>query len=218
VAAGGSGMGRYLRARTAFVDRSVVAALDAGTPQALVVGAGYDGRALRYARPGVAWFELDHPDTQADKRARLARLGIAAGHITFVPAEIGVADVAGTLAAAGHDAGLPTVAVVEGLAPYLAPDVLTGLLADLADRAAAGSTLVLELPLVPRDDEARARRERLARAVGKQGEPIRSAVEAGDIETVLAAAGWAPRHVRSPAGEPVAASGSSVAFVLAGLS
>ena len=212
---GDFGMTRYLRARTAFVDRSVVAALDAGTPQVLIAGAGYDGRALRYARPGVAWFELDHPDTQADKRKRLAELGIEAGHIAFVPAEIGVDDVPGVLAAAGHDAARPTVAVVEGLVPYLAADVWTGLLTDLAARAAAGSTLVLELPLVPRDDRARARRDRLARAVGEQGEPLRSAVAAADLDSVLAATGWTPRDARSPAGEPIAAGRGNVAFVLA---
>ena len=212
---GDFGMTRYLRARTAFVDRSVVAALDAGVPQALIVGAGYDGRALRYARPGVAWFELDHPDTQADKRERLARLGIAAGHIVFVPAEIGVVDVPGALATAGHDAARPTVVVVEGLAPYLSQPVFTGLLADLATRAAGGSTLVLELPLVPRTDAARARRVRLEQAVGERGEPLRSAVEAGDVERVLAQAGWHVRAARSPRGEPIATSRGSVAFVIA---
>lgn len=212
---GDFGMTRYLRARTAFVDRSVVAALDTDVPQALVVGAGYDGRALRYARPGVAWFELDHPDTQADKRERLTRLGIESGHITFVPAEIGVVDVPGALAAAGHDAARPTVVLVEGLAPYLSLPVFTGLLADLASRAAGGSTLALELPLVPRTDEARARRARLEQAVGDRGEPLRSAVEAGDVERVLAEAGWTVRTARSTGGEPIAASRGSVAFVVA---
>jgi methyltransferase (TIGR00027 family) len=213
IARGDFGLTRYLRARTAFVDRCVVAALDAGTPQALIVGAGYDGRALRYARPGVAWFELDHPDTQADKRERLARLGIADGHVTYVPAEIGVADVPAALAAAGQDAARPTVVVCEGLAPYLPPDVLTGLLSGLASRAAAGSTLVLELPLVPRTAEGRARRERLGRTVGEQGEPIRSAIAAEELDTVLASCGWTVRRARSPRGEPVEA--SNVAFVVA---
>lgn len=57
----------YLRARTRFIDQALVNALDGGSEQVLIVGAGYDGRAWRYARPGVRWFELDHPDTQADK-------------------------------------------------------------------------------------------------------------------------------------------------------
>jgi methyltransferase (TIGR00027 family) len=215
VARGDFGMARYLRARTAFVDRSVVAALDAGTPQALIVGAGYDGRALRYARPGVAWFELDHPGTQADKRARLGRLGIADGHVTYVPAEIGVADVPATLAAAGHDATRPTVIVCEGLAPYLPPEVVTGLLGELASRAAARSTLVLELPLVPRTAEGRARRERLEQAVGDQGEPIRSAFAAHELTGMLGSCGWTVRRAVSPTGEPIATSTANVAFVVA---
>ena len=212
---GDLGMARYLRARTAFVDRSLVAALDAGTPQALIVGAGYDGRALRYARPGVAWFELDHPDTQADKRERLARLGIPDDHVTYVAAEIGAADVPAALHGAGQDPARPTVLVVEGLAPYLAPDVLDGLLAGLATRTAAGGVLVIELPLVPRSEEGRVRRARLAQAVGGRGEPIRSEVEAGELDDVLAAAGWAVRRAVSPRGEPIADGTSGVAFVLA---
>lgn len=215
VARGDLGMSRYLAARTAFVDRSVVRALDAGTPQALIVGAGYDGRSLRYARPGVAWFELDHPATQADKRARLARLGITEDHITFVPAEIGAADVPAALAGAGHDATRPTVMVCEGLAPYLPPEVLTGLLADLAARAATGSTLVLELPLVPRGDEARARRARLHAAVSEQGEPLHASIAVEDLGTTFGSCGWTVRRAMSPAGDPITASGSSVAFILA---
>src|SRR5579872_7279867 len=89
VAAGGSGgrdeqMDRYLRLRTAFFDRVVVNALEREVGQVVLVGAGYDGRALRYAKSGVAWFEVDHPDTQADKRSRLGRLGIDAPHVRYV--------------------------------------------------------------------------------------------------------------------------------------
>jgi O-methyltransferase involved in polyketide biosynthesis len=77
-------MHEYLRARTAFFDRAVLTALDAGLAQVVIGGVGYDGRALRYARPGVRWFELDHPATQADKRERLGRLNLATGSIRFV--------------------------------------------------------------------------------------------------------------------------------------
>ena len=56
-------MHEYLRARTAFFDRVVVTALDRGVSQVVIGGAGYDGRAFRYAKPGVRWFEVDHPAT-----------------------------------------------------------------------------------------------------------------------------------------------------------
>lgn len=45
-------------------------ALDDGARQVLVVGAGYDSRAWRLARPGVTYFEVDQPATQEDKRAK----------------------------------------------------------------------------------------------------------------------------------------------------
>jgi O-methyltransferase involved in polyketide biosynthesis len=71
----GGAMARYLRGRTAFFDRVVVNALNREVTQVVNVGAGYDGRAWRYAKDGVRWWEVDQAGTQADKRARLVRLG-----------------------------------------------------------------------------------------------------------------------------------------------
>ena len=68
-------MREYLRARTRFFDGVVTRSLRRGCTQVVIGAAGYDGRALRYAKPGVLWFEADHPATQQDKRARLERLG-----------------------------------------------------------------------------------------------------------------------------------------------
>ena len=73
----------YLRARTAFFDRVVVGALETGFTQVVIGAAGYDGRALRYAKPGVTWFEVDLPSTQQDKLARLRRLEIGYGARAF---------------------------------------------------------------------------------------------------------------------------------------
>ncbi len=81
-------MAGYLRVRTSFFDRVVLNALERGTIQVAAIGAGYDGRALRYAKPGVRWFEVDHPVTQRDKRQRLQRLAIPAPELTFVAADL----------------------------------------------------------------------------------------------------------------------------------
>ena len=43
----------YLRARTRFFDQVVTGALTRGCDQVVIGAAGYDGRALRYAKPGV---------------------------------------------------------------------------------------------------------------------------------------------------------------------
>jgi methyltransferase (TIGR00027 family) len=72
----------FLAARTRFFDDAVTDGFEAGASQVVIVGAGYDSRAWRLARPGVRCFEVDHPATQADKRARAP----ADGGPTFVPA------------------------------------------------------------------------------------------------------------------------------------
>ena len=93
----------YLAARTAFFDRTVTGALGRGVTQVVVGAAGYDGRAFRYAKPGVRWFEVDHPATQRDKLERLERLGIDTSHVRFVEADFTRDPVAGRLRAAGLD-------------------------------------------------------------------------------------------------------------------
>jgi O-methyltransferase involved in polyketide biosynthesis len=54
-------IGRYLAARTRAFDRAVLHAIERGNTQIVVLGAGYDGRALRFASDDVRWFEVDHP-------------------------------------------------------------------------------------------------------------------------------------------------------------
>src|SRR5947209_8866540 len=60
-----SGVFAALAARTLFFDDEVTAALDGGIHQLVIVGAGYDSRAWRLSRPGVRFFEVDHPATPA---------------------------------------------------------------------------------------------------------------------------------------------------------
>src|SRR5580765_5988247 len=118
----------YLAARTTFFDRTVTGALGRGVTQVVVGAAGYDGRAFRYAKPGVRWFEVDHPATQRDKLERLGRLGIDASHVRFVEADFTRDPVAGRLRAAGLDPDVPSLFLLEGVAVYLEPDVLEDVL------------------------------------------------------------------------------------------
>jgi methyltransferase (TIGR00027 family) len=189
---------RHLIARTRFVDRQVLAALDAGVRQVVVAAAGYDGRALRYARPGVRWFELDHPATQADKRERLTRLGIDAADVTFVSADFRSDPVAERLAAAGCDPGARSLVICEGLAIYLEPAVLERLLTELARATGPGSRLLLTASTAATDLGAQARRARLRTAVAAVGEPMLSSLTADDAEALLRRVGWEPASDLAP--------------------
>ena len=66
-------------ARTRIVDAEVALALGRGITQIVLLGAGYDGRALPFGGQAVRWFEVDLPSTQADERRRLAALRHRAG-------------------------------------------------------------------------------------------------------------------------------------------
>lgn len=176
----------YLRARTAFFDRVVVAAIDRGVRQVVVGAAGYDGRAFRYARDGVRWFEVDHPATQADKLSRLRGLDIGTGHIRFVAADFTTDPVADLLADAGLDAREPSAFLLEGVAVYLSLDVLDRVLAQF--RQVSPDTGVLAISVSPSADGAR--RQRFRDRVAKVGEPARSFLSAEQARDLLARTGW----------------------------
>ena len=178
----------YLAARTSFFDRMVVAAIGRGVRQIVLGAAGYDGRALRYAKPGVRWFEVDHPATQRDKLRRLARLGIAAPQVRFVEADFTEDPVADRLLSAGLDPGAPGLFLLEGVAVYLEPAVLETVLDQFRQVAAAGSHLAISVSLSRDHDEDS--RARFQASVAAMGEPAKSTFDADEAEDLLARHGW----------------------------
>jgi methyltransferase (TIGR00027 family) len=186
-------MHEYIRARTAFFDRVVVKAVNAGMRQVVVGAAGYDARSLRYAKSGVRWFEVDHPATQADKLDRLARLGIEAGHVRFVAADFTRDPVAERLRAAGLDDRRPALFLFEGVTVYLETEVTESVLAQFRDVTVAGSPLAISVSSAARTDPAEraAARAAFQARVAAVGEPARSVLEPAEAEALLARAGWA---------------------------
>src|SRR5438128_1791759 len=58
------------------------------SPQVVILGAGLDGRAWRMPElKDTIVFEVDHPDTQREKRARTASLDRKARDVRFVPVD-----------------------------------------------------------------------------------------------------------------------------------
>jgi methyltransferase (TIGR00027 family) len=208
-------LARYLRARTAFFDRVVIADLDRGLDQVVTLGAGYDGRSLRYARPGVSWFELDHPDTQVDKLTRLRRLEIGTDGVVFVPIDFRTGDVATVLRRAGQRPDRPTLFLCEGVAEYLHADVLSRLLRSAAAAAAPGSRLAISLALQPVSLSGRARRTLLNSAVSRVGEPLMNAIPQGELGQLMNLAGWTILKATDPAGSGLRPGSGNSAFVLA---
>jgi methyltransferase (TIGR00027 family) len=193
-----SWMSEYLAARTSFFDRLVTGAIDHGVRQVVVGAAGYDGRSLRYAKPGVRWFEVDHPATQHDKLARLQRLGITATGVQFVEADFTRDPLADRLRTAGLDPAAPSLFLLEGVAVYLEPAVLENVLDQFRQIAAPGSQLAISVSTSR--PSADGRRARFQSTVAALGEPARSFFGAGEAVALLARTGWQVADADAKAG------------------
>lgn len=132
-------------ARTRMIDDEVAAAVGAGGHgQCVLLGAGFDTRAHRLqSLAGCRVFEVDHPATQAVKRAVVDRLGLGSRDVTYVPVDFAVDDLVGALRSAGFDSADPAVFVWEGVTNYLTAESVGETLASIRALAAAGSCLVL---------------------------------------------------------------------------
>lgn len=130
--------------RTRFIDDLVRDALRDGATQLVLLGAGFDSRAYRLEEAQrAAVFEVDHPATQAAKRARLAeRAAGSLAQVRFVAVDFERDDLETALRAAGHAAHLPSVVVWEGVVSYLSSAAVEQNFALLRRLTAPGSKLI----------------------------------------------------------------------------
>jgi len=129
--------------RTRYIDDFLGAALRDGVDQIVILGAGFDCRAYRTAGIDRARvFEVDHPATQARKKAIvIRRLGAVPAHVTLVPIDFTAQTLDAVMRDAGHRTNARTFFICEGVTHYLsapATDVLFRYFA----QAAAGSRMV----------------------------------------------------------------------------
>ncbi len=187
---GSESMARYLKGRTVFFDRVVVDAMERGVTQVVSIGAGFDGRAVRYAKPGVRWWEVDQAPTQSDKRARLSRLDIDARHVSFVPVDLRRPGLARAVIEAGYQPDGAGMLLCEGVAVYLDVATFSSVLNEARTLATVGTRLALSVGTTPTSDAHAARRQRFEAVVAGLGEPARSSLNAEDAGPLLAAARW----------------------------
>lgn len=104
-------------ARTRHFDEVLLAELRAGVSQVVIIGAGFDTRALRFADrlAGVKVYEIDHPQTQAHKRQVLQDAGARRSpDLIYVPVDIGRESFAQALSREGFNMRRKTVFLWEG--------------------------------------------------------------------------------------------------------
>ncbi len=138
----------WLGLRVAYLDRLIGVMTDrSGVRQVVILGAGYDTRAARLPYSGVRYFEVDHADTQAAKRARLARLpGYPADAAIYAPCDFERQDPVDALCAAGLSPREPTLVIWEGVVPYLSEAAVRATATALARGLDPRSLLAFDVP------------------------------------------------------------------------
>jgi methyltransferase (TIGR00027 family) len=191
---GAHGQLLHVGLRKRLVHDQATAAITAGCGQLLVLGGGLDPLAWRLAteHPGVSCFEVDHPASQARKRAALAALGPLPPNLHLLPVDLAAGGLAGSLALPPWDSATRTFAVAEAVLMYLPCEAVERTLRDLHAASGAGSALLFSyLRRDARGGLLLGKRPRLAAlALAMGGEPLRWAVGEGELAAVLGAAGW----------------------------
>jgi methyltransferase (TIGR00027 family) len=132
----------HVAGRKALLDKLAREALDAGSLQLIVVGAGYDTLALRLAAscPGLTCFEVDHPSTQAVKRAAIPS-GRVPANLFFLPADLSARSLRDVLSSDSRfDAQRSSLVVIEGVLMYLSAEDVRGVFQQMGSLFEGGLT------------------------------------------------------------------------------
>lgn len=194
----------YVLARHRFIDDALRAALARGRVEQLVLlGAGYDTRAYRFAAElgGRTTFEVDHPAT-ATRKERLVRRHrgqLPEARVKRVTIDFQRQSLEERLVAEGFRRGAPTFWVWEGVAPYLTRAAVKATLATIRELSAPGSDLAMDFWFLLDAPDALATAVRMSsQLLSLLGEPVTFALDPDDAPDFLRRAGFATVDLALP--------------------
>lgn len=191
----------YMQIRTRVLDdhvRAFVAAHPDG--QLVLLGAGYDCRALRLDElASMPVFEIDHPATQRRKQRVLGKLGVTAP-VHYVAWEFEhqpMTELGAALAAAGFAPDRPSLTIWEGVTMYLSEGAIDASLRAVHAWSAPGSQLAMTYFERTRIDQPSPMMRLVRTAVRAGGEPFVWGWQAEELPPYLAARGFVVKENRS---------------------
>ena len=186
------GVYEYLIARTAYFDAVFSDGLKLEVPQIVLLGAGYDTRAFRFANLNRATrvFEVDIETTQSRKIKCLQKAGIELPERTMlVSMDFNKASLERVLREAGFEHHQQTLFLWEGVSYYLDPKSVDATLAFVAHEAAPESAIVFDygIRVDARNIDSHYGVRTLHRFWTRRrtNEPIRFSIEEGEIAPFL---------------------------------
>ena len=183
----------FTAARSRLAEDALSRAVERGTRQMVILGAGLDTFALRnpHGAQQIRIYEVDHPATQAWKRQRLAEAQITLPpELVFVPVDFERDDLGERLAAAGLQRDSPAFFSWLGVVPYLTEDAIGRTLDYIA--SIQNSEIVFDYaePAEAFSDELRAMEKARAEQLEKMGERSGTRFEPAGMAAILRAHGF----------------------------
>ncbi|MGH9645473.1 MAG: SAM-dependent methyltransferase [Bryobacteraceae bacterium] len=138
---------RTLIPRTRFIDERLQAAIADGATQVVILGAGFDSRAYRFAEllKGARVFEVDRPGTQQLKIRRVHEgVGAPPSNLTYVSIDFRHETPGDVLARSGYKTEERTFFIWEGVTMYLPAAAVHETLRWIGSDSAPGSAVVFD--------------------------------------------------------------------------
>ncbi|GFG48582.1 SAM-dependent methyltransferase [Mycolicibacterium agri] len=177
-------------ARARFAEDTIARAVNSGTRQVVILGAGLDTFAYRNPYSNLRVFEIDHPATQAWKRDRLASAGIDCPEtVTLVPVDFETQDLAEELESTEFSRTEPAVFIWLGVVFYLTPSAAQATLEYIAGQAQPVE-VVFDYLESPNTQEERAHLRARSEQLAKVGEPFVTHFTPDEIGRQLRALGF----------------------------
>ena len=189
------GMYEYVIARTKYIDAVFQKAVQDEFAQILILGAGFDSRAIRFpSQDGkTKVFELDAPITQQAKIGQYQQRQIAIpSNLVFIPIDFERQTLPQRLTEEGFQKGCPSLFILEGLTMYLHPESIDQTFAVIREYAGKGSRVVFDYVLasVLRGENLYYGESEIRKQVTQVGEQWRFGIEKGEAGAFLSRYGF----------------------------
>lgn len=136
-----------VNARTHKIDEALKNFAKRDLEQVVILGAGFDTRAYRYAEkmPSIKFFELDLPATLQRKKELVKKaIGRIPDDVAYAPIDFNTETIEEALVRVGYDPAKKTYFVWEGVTMYITEAAVKATLDFIANRSAPGSEVVFD--------------------------------------------------------------------------
>jgi methyltransferase (TIGR00027 family) len=188
--------------KSRYAEDELEQAVEQGIIQYVFIGAGLDSFAYRRRdlMPKLRVFEVDHPASQAWKRARLRDLGIEVpANVAFVPVDFEKQSFVDRLQTNGYDAQKPGFFAWLSVVPYLSTGTILATLRSIASLP-AGTQIVFDylVPDTSLDDDSRRIHATFTDFAAASGEPLQSLFEPAALLNRLKEVGFSAVRDATP--------------------